>query len=184
MKSSETGLTPCLKRLLQACLKFDNKTIGQVPAWHSIQPFNQHPWLQQAFMFTWMTCMSEKEWGVEDLIKRHLPLPDLSCRDRYREATGPSSSSSFPLSPSILFPWTLWDAWVTALCGVLWVCVLCDACVLCNCSAKHPWWQSDRHAFSHSTLALFIVPRRDATPGLSLRKCLMIPVLWYWSYTD
>lgn len=49
----------------------------------------------------------EKEWGVEDLIKRHLPLPDLSCRDRYREATGPSSSYSFPLSLSILFPWTL-----------------------------------------------------------------------------
>ncbi len=105
-------------------------------------------------LFTWMTCMSEKEWGVEDLIKRHLPLPDLLCRDRYREVTGPPSS--FYLSLSILFPWTLWDAWVTSLCSVVWVRVLCDACVLCNCSTKHPWWQSDRHAFSHSTPAIFI----------------------------
>ncbi len=149
---------PCPKQLLRAsfgfgALKFDNKTIGQVPAWHSIQPLNQHPWLQQAYVYLNDLYVRER-MGC----RRPNQTPSASP---WSFVSGPVSGgnqppSSFSLSLSILFPWTLWDAWVTSLCSLLWGCVLCDACVLCNCSTKHPWWQSDRHAFSHSTPAIFI----------------------------
>lgn len=153
-------------------LKFYNESIVRFLDGIPCNHLRQHPWLQQAFY------VSLNDLCVKERIRDNQMPYASPWSFMLGQVASPTSFFFFFLHCYLFFSCGLWDASVKALCGTLWVQMLCDACVLCNCSTKHPWWQSDRHAFSHSTLSLYIVPRRDTTPGLSLRKSLMIPLCY------